>query len=94
MTEIVCVMEDKGCLPPGTVLRLSEAQLKGRQQHVRLLPGAWFITLVPVWFEQGEVITLMGPLEPAWAAPFTPPELRKPVVSHPNHRPRKIKAQA
>lgn len=91
MAEIYCVMENEACLPAGTILQLSDTQVCARQRQVRPLAGGWFIALVPLWFQQGDVMTLRVPLEATWASPFTPPELRKPVIGHPNQRPRALK---
>jgi hypothetical protein len=78
MAELYYVWEEPACLPAGTILQLSEAQVSVRAQHLQALSNDWFVALAPLYFKVKEVITLRLPLETALAFPFTPPDFRKP----------------
>lgn len=94
MPEIYQVMEEPAYLPPGTLLQLSDTQQAHQGWRVQGLATGWWLALVPLWFRLGEVVTLAAPMEATFAGPFTPPELKEPVMYSPNQHLQKKKALA
>jgi hypothetical protein len=80
------VIQGPACVPAGSILQLSDTQVRSRALQLRAFAGGWFIALAELLFETGDVVTFCHPLDEKTAKAFTPPELTKPIHTCPNQR--------